>query len=151
MRLIRFMSTDEAIKLAHGSTVVNEKDHHAEGHYTNSIGFCFIIDDDTVDEAEAIHNASEYLSGIVSMDACLVAHLPNSDNEFVKGYGKYSSGMKDEMSVRRYSLNDFNLWRFYVGAEPTSAGMFFPGMFMRSSTHWEHPQLVANGGRYAKS
>lgn len=134
MKVLRFMSAHEAIRLIRGETLQNTTDHRALGSRTTSIGFCFALADG--DPAVAMHEAAKYLSGITDMEACLFGTLKSS---FDKTDGLYSIGRRDELCTTHYSLEDFKDWELY-------AHSFIPPTMLRliASPHWEQPVLVTS-------
>lgn len=144
-KVIRFMSTAEAIKLVAGVELVNTANHGDKKAKTDSVGFCF------TDGKVGVHGAAKYLTGITSPDAVFVGNLKKS-SKLKKGYGVYAKPVDipydpaeiismlgemlkemgdgtffnpdesklqtvNEWSGTTYSLEDFSSWGIYV-AEP---------------------------------
>ena len=140
MKLVRFISRPEHIKLMGDLELTNTRDHHAEGNATDSIGFCFAVLDDS------IYDLARSLSGIVDMSYCIVAEVKKDREEkFKRGFGMYSNhdaGLLSrrelpEYSTISYSLDDFSSWTMY---EPDpSAGAFI------YSESWRNPVEVNHG------
>jgi hypothetical protein len=136
MRVIRFMSAHEAIRLLNGDQLHNDTDHSHESR-TNSIGFCFVIASDSDSAEEAIYAAAQYLTGIVTMDCCFIGRLvpPLS---FKKTNGYYKGGHIDELSATSYRLSDYDAWKFYTPRLPDVLNPFK----IISSINWEKPVLT---------
>ena len=62
------MSQQEFDKLINGEMLRNDTDHKAEGKHTDSIGFCFFVEEPD----DAIH----WLRGIVSTEQCVTFDIP---------------------------------------------------------------------------
>lgn len=142
MRVIRFMSTREILLLTGGHAVENSATH--DRNATNSMGFCFWIDNNVTSHKTAIINAARSLSGITTMDVCLVAEVKKKRLDvFKESYGIYSSGKQKELCTTQYSLDDFDDWSIYVCAAMSHPGM--PGLTMRSSNEWQQAMFVMSG------
>lgn len=74
-----------------GVDSINNTVHRAK---TDSIGFCFLSGDDYT-----IAEASEFLSGITTMDVVLVAEVKELPEHFVEGYGEYRDFKADNLSI----------------------------------------------------
>lgn len=114
MRIFRFMSNEEFEKYKKGITLKNNKRH--EGN-TNSIGFCFLDEEEFTPE-KAMH----FLSGIVTFDICAVFETKEKLN---KTYGVYAkpilktgnafedlynllSGWGDKFTANEYCVTEYN-------------------------------------------
>jgi hypothetical protein len=139
MRVLRFMSAAEAIKLIVGQEVENQIDHHNDHkNKTDSVGFCFMlaIADDS-DADQEIYQASQFLSGIVDMDCCFVGRLKDDHIQFYhQGWGDYSGGRKLELSITHYALTDFREWEFWA---PQRSDSIFK---MLASPNWIDPTVI---------
>ena len=132
MKLFRFMSDEERVKLLKGETLKNSIDHSlTRGSGSTAKGFCFGIGD----EEQAI-KAFRRLSGIVDCENLLVFTVkPESESRFTKCQGRYidydkidSKGktvfdypiglepwcMFDEYCTTSYSLEDFEEFSWHV-------------------------------------
>lgn len=136
MKLLRFMSAHEAIKLLDGKTLRNSTDHHLDdGQATDSIGFCFaIVDNRFTLDTSAIYEAAHRLSGVAIMDICLVATAEKLPKRYVKSWGHYKGGKLPEYSTEQYGLKDFREWAFYAPHDRSGLLPVFSG-------NWEHPRL----------
>lgn len=117
VRVLRFMSRAEATELLFGHELHNDRDHASHGNGTNSIGFCFAL----VNEDDgSIYNAARRLSGIVSMEVCLIGHIKLNPKRFQQGYGWYADHDRrervklSEISGLRYSANDFTEFKLWL-------------------------------------
>lgn len=114
MRIFRFMSNEEFEKYKKGITLKNNKRH--EGN-TNSIGFCFLDEEEFTPE-KAMH----FLSGIVTFDICAVFE---TKEELNKTYGVYAKpiektedafedlynlliGFTDRFTANEYCITEYN-------------------------------------------
>ena len=132
MKLFRFMSDEERVKLLKGETLENSTDHSlTRGSGSTAKGFCFGIGD----EEQAI-KAFRRLSGIVDCENLLVFTVkPERESRFTKCQGRYidndeidSEGktvfdypiglepwcMFDEYCTTNYSLEDFEEFSWHV-------------------------------------
>lgn len=134
MRLVRFMSAAEAIKLLQGYDVRNKTVHRESGQDSSSVGFCFALT-----KAE-IYSAAAILSGITIMHICLVAEVDEPPLRFVRTYGRYKGGPLPEISTTRYSLRDFDKWAFYAPHD-------LSGLVPAFSGNWKKPKLITKGSR----
>ena len=120
MKLFRFMSDEEYNKLTNNEVLFNNTKHTAR---TNSIGFCF-MDYEQYKPEDAVH----FLSGIVSLDKCVIFE---TNKELNKTYGEYAKPIEftgnngidminlfrrwedtftaDEYCTTEYSLKDFKI------------------------------------------
>lgn len=119
VRVLRFMSRAEAGELLFGMDLHNDTNHAAHGNGTDSIGFCFAL----IDEDDGtIYSAARRLSGIVSMEVCLVGHLKLDPERFSKGYGYYADHSTiiaqrvklPEISGTDYSAKDFSEFKLWL-------------------------------------
>lgn len=112
MKLFRFMSREEFIKLVNGEDLENNTVH--EGH-TESIGFCF-MEEDVCNNPEY---AYEFLSGVVSEDICVRFE---TEVKLKEGYGIYADPygsfwdtiIKTEYSITKYNNKDFKILEFAI-------------------------------------
>lgn len=108
----RFMSDSEYECLIAGAKLMNATDHHAaRGQKTNSVGFCFFVEDPD----EAIH----WLSGCTFPDWCVTMEIP--DEMLRESYGIYRDPERDDlhapapkegrptMKKREYCLTSYSL------------------------------------------
>lgn len=107
----RFMSDAEYNVLIAGGRLMNATNHGSDGHRTDSVGFCFFIEDPD----EAIH----WLSGCTYPDWCVTMEIP--DNLLRESYGIYRDPSRDNLhavaprggrpTVRRreYCLTSYSL------------------------------------------
>lgn len=106
MKFFRFMSIKELENYLSGKTLVNNIKHQA---LTKSEGFCFMKLDDLTPEF-----AYEFLSGIVSNEACVVFE---TDKELKESYGIYADPYghffdtitQDEYCTNTYNNKDFKI------------------------------------------
>ena len=134
MKLYRFMSSLECLKLLKGETLANSTDHSKKrGTASTAKGFCFGIGD-----KEQAKRDFRRLKGIVDLGALIVFTLkPESESRFTPCQGRYvdytkiesdgktivdypfgmePSCMFDEYCTTSYSLEDFedfdayNIW-----------------------------------------
>ena len=117
VRVLRFMSRAEAGEILFGHEIHNDHNHAALGNGTDSIGFCFaLIDEDD----DSIYRAARRLSGIVSMEVCLVGRLKRCSSQFIKGFGWYSDHDRrecvklEELSATSYSAKDFSEFKLWL-------------------------------------
>ena len=117
VRVLRFMSRAEAGEILFGHEIHNDRNHGMLGNGTDSIGFCFAL----VDEDDgSIYRAARRLSGIVSMDVCLVGHLKLDSERFIEGFGWYSDHDRrervklPEISATSYSAKDFSEFKLWL-------------------------------------
>ena len=131
MKLYRFMSSLECLKLLKGETIVNSTDHSKKrGTASTAKGFCFGIGDE-----EQAKQDFRRLKGIVDLGALIVFTLkPESESRFTPCQGRYvdytkiesdgktivdyplgtePSCMVDEFCTYSYSLEDFEDYRVY--------------------------------------
>ena len=131
MKLYRFMSSLECLKLLKGETLANSTDHSKKrGTASTAKGFCFGIGD-----KEQAKRDFRRLKGIVDLGALIVFTLkPESESRFTPCQGRYvdydkidSEGktvldysfgleprcMFDEYCTSRYSLEDFEDFHMY--------------------------------------
>ena len=131
MKLYRFMSSLECLKLLKGETLANSTDHSKKrGTASTAKGFCFGIGD-----KEQAKQDFRRLKGIVDLGALIVFTLkPESENRFTPCQGRYvdyakvesdgktivdyplgmePSCMVDEFCTYSYSLEDFEDYRVY--------------------------------------
>lgn len=145
MRVFRFMSVNELVGLLANQTVTNTKNHKKSGNSTNSVGFCFTPINPPEAEMEAIFLAANYLSGVATMDICLLgAFLDPMPSKFKKTWGDYRYGHIDELSTTSYSLVDFDSWELYA---PNDRYLFVP----IASPNWADPKYVINSTDWEKS
>lgn len=137
MKLLRFMSAAEALKLVQGKTVVNRADHHLDNQQTtNSVGFCFLIVDNRITlDTTAIYTAAQMLSGVTIMDICLVATVEKRPRRFAETWGHYRDGDMPELSAEKYSLRDFAEWKFFAPHDRS-------GLMPPFSGNWVNPVLT---------
>lgn len=134
VRVLRFMSRSEAAELAFGQELFNDRNHAADGNGTDSIGFCFAL---VNEDDDSIYTAARRLSGIVSMEVCLVGHLKLNPERFRQGYGWYADHnlhkqvSMPEISGLRYRADDFTDFKLYM---PNPAA----GPFVYSES-WREP------------
>jgi hypothetical protein len=138
MKLIRFMSAAEAIRLLNGGRLHN-KANHREGEWksSTSVGFCFAVAGDGLAKQE-IYQAARLLSGITTMHVCLIAHIDDDDVaiRFTLTSGKYSSGRVQELSATKYGLDNFTEWAMFA---PRDLNPLIP----IASVNWVNPRLIA--------
>ena len=131
MKLYRFMSSLECLKLLKGETLANSTDHSKKrGTASTAKGFCFGIGD-----KEQAKQDFRRLKGIVDLGALIVFTLkPESENRYTPCQGRYvdytkiesdgktivdyplgmePSCMVDEFCAYSYSLEDFEDYRVY--------------------------------------
>ena len=131
MKLYRFMSSLECLKLLKGETLANSTDHSKKrGTASTAKGFCFGIGD-----KEQAKRDFRRLKGIVDLGALIVFTLkPESESRFTPCQGRYvdytkiesdgktivdyplgmePSCMVDEFCTCSYSLEDFEDYRVY--------------------------------------
>jgi hypothetical protein len=138
MRLVRFMSAHEAFKLLDGAVIKNTTDHRRGGARSSSVGACFAIVTDS-DDVAAIYKTAKYLSGIVTMDTCIIATLKEPQPEaFTQGRALYSAGHLDEMCATAYSRDNFDSWKLYTPQLPPVQQM----IKVISSFNWRTPVLT---------
>lgn len=89
MKLHRFMSEAEYECLIGGAKLMNATDHSKSGHNTDSVGFCFFVEDPD----EAIH----WLSGCTYPDCCVTMEIP--DSLVRESYGIYRDPERDNLFV----------------------------------------------------
>lgn len=140
MRVLRFMSVNEVILLLEGrsqkDTLINTVSHKAAGNATNSVGFCFLMPRRTMSDNDAMFNAARFLSGIATMDVCLIAELKApSQRGFKQTWGQYRAGRKKELCVTQYGLGIFEDWKLYA---PNDRYLFLP----TASPNWIDPRYV---------
>ena len=106
MKVLRFMSKEEATKLFFGERLVNNTDH-SKSNNSMSKGFCFWIGDNPKD-------AFMYLGGIVSQDICVVFDIDVKDCMYSFGiyadiYSDdfFATTKKKEICVSAYSVSNF--------------------------------------------
>lgn len=145
MRVLGFMSAAEAINLVNGRTLRNRADHKALGQSSDSVGFCFAIAGDTGgDDSYALHGAAKLLSGITTMDVCLIGDLHKNKTEaWHLGYGKYATGNRKEFSTDSYSLADFSQWSLYA---PHDRNPLIP----LYSANWTEPVLINDSQKWGQ-
>lgn len=106
MKVFRFMSKEEYIKLINGEKLVNTIKHKA---HTTSIGFCFMNLKNDIPEV-----AFHYLIGLVCPDVCVIFNVKNK-KILTKGYGRYADPnskkifgycIRDEYYTTEYSKED---------------------------------------------
>ena len=106
MKVLRFMSKEEATKLFFCERLVNNTDH-SKSNNSMSKGFCFWIGDNPKD-------AFMYLCGIVSQDICVVFDVDVKDSMY--SFGTYAdiysddffaTTRKKEICVSEYSISIF--------------------------------------------
>lgn len=140
MKLYRFMSSLECLKLLKGETLANSTDHSKKrGTASTAKGFCFGIGD----EKQAKQDFRR-LNGIVDLGALIVFTLkPESDSRFTTCQGRYvdyakiesdgktivdyqlgmePSCMVDEFCTYSYSLKDFETFHVYHTSVNTDKG-----------------------------
>lgn len=140
MKLYRFMSSLECLKLLKGETLANSTDHSKKrGTASTAKGFCFGIGDE-----EQAKKDFRRLKGIVDMGALMVFTLkPESDIRFTPCQGRYvdyakiesdgktivdyplgmePSCMVDEFCTYSYSLKDFETFHVYHTSVNTDKG-----------------------------
>ena len=83
----RFMSDAEYECLMSGAKLMNATDHGKEHNLTNSVGFCFFVEEPD----EAIH----WLSGITFPDWCVTMEIP--DGLLTESYGIYRDPEHDDL------------------------------------------------------
>lgn len=106
------MSDSEYECLIAGAKLMNATDHHAaRGQKTNSVGFCFFVEDPD----EAIH----WLSGCTYPDWCVTMEIP--DDLLTESYGVYRDPVRDNlhapapkegrpaMTKREYCMTSYSL------------------------------------------
>lgn len=106
------MSDAEYECLIAGAKLINATDHHAaRGQKTNSVGFCFFVEDPD----EAIH----WLSGCTYPDWCVTMEIP--DELLTESYGIYRDPVRDNlhapapkegrpaMTKREYCMTSYSL------------------------------------------
>ena len=131
MKLYRFMSSLECLKLLKGETLANSTDHSKKrGTASTAKGFCFGIGD-----KEQAKRDFRRLKGIVDLGALIVFTLkPESESRFTPCQGRYvdytkvesdgktivdyplgmePSCMVDEFCTYSYSLEDFENYHVY--------------------------------------
>lgn len=111
MKVHRFMSEAEYDCLISGAKLMNATDHSRGGRRTDSVGFCFFIEDPD----EAIH----WLSGCTYPDWCVTMEIP--DNLLRESYGIYRDPIHDDLHApapesgrpvirrREYCLTSYSL------------------------------------------
>lgn len=134
MKVLRFMSAEEAIKLLAGIALVNRTEHKRLGQASTSVGFCFFILPDEAGDAKPVYKAAGMLSGITLLQVCLVAELAPGVR-FRRSTGHYKTGKEKELCTASYKLGDFASWRIYA---PTGQSTLMP-LF---SGNYEDPVLV---------
>ena len=134
VRVLRFMSRDEADTLAVGFSIGNDRNHRAAGNGTDSIGSCFaVINEDD----DSIYQAARRLSGIVTMEVCLVGYLKQDPERFIDGFGWYTgpdraSRVKlPEISTTSYNSKDFTEFKLFL-PDPAAGPLVY-------SESWREP------------
>ena len=106
VRVLRFMSRDEADTLMVGFSIGNDHNHAAAGNGTDSIGSCFAV---ITEDDDSIYQAARRLSGIVTMEVCLVGHLKLDPKRCVEGFGWYADhDRKERVKLPEISSTDYN-------------------------------------------
>lgn len=82
------MSEAEYECLMSGAKLMNATDHSKSGQRTDSVGFCFFVEDPD----EAIH----WLSGCTYPDCCVTMEVP--DSLVRESYGIYRDPERDDLS-----------------------------------------------------
>ncbi len=135
MRLVRFMSAHEIIRLLDGQTVQNDTVHRTAGQNSDSVGFCFAI----ASGKDGIYEAAQRLSGVTTMDICLLGKLKRPTPDRFKYYKAfYAAGYLEELATVEYSLQDFADWKIYAPEPPGPEYL----VKIISSQNWQRPQLV---------
>jgi hypothetical protein len=138
MLVLRFMSVNEVIWLLRGDELTNNTNHKKKGNNTNSIGFCFALPDESLESSQAMFEAAQRLSGVATLDICLLATLDNPNTKYwKKRRGHYRWGYMAELSTRRYSLKDFTEWTLYA---PNDRYLIMP----LASPNYADPRYVTN-------
>ena len=146
-KVMRFMGMKEILGFLEGETMHNTKQHIAN---TDSVGFCFT----PIDNGESIYDIALHLSGVASMEVCLVGIL-NDYVDWREGYGVYSDNDPTtllepnkwqtkkwrELSTKRYSMDDFKEYNVYLPDMSESPWVW--------SGSWKNPKHVK--GRSAKN
>jgi hypothetical protein len=132
------MSANEAIKLLQGEELHNDKNHRADGQASDAIGFCFAVLN--LLDPELIYEHALYLSGVTSMNVCLIGEV-KSPGKWTDSEARFSSGMKPEFSIEDYSLADFTEWEMYTPELNEGVQLFAP-----ISSNWHTPVFAAKGG-----
>jgi len=147
--MLRFMGTAEALKFIDEQPLLNEKVWKDHGADSESKGFCFIeIDGDKIQDTMAIFNAAVYLSGVTSMDACLVGKpTPEFAEILLRGKAHYTIGTIEELSTNIYSRDCFSEWAMYTPSKSFDIP-FMHGVTFYSSDSWKEPNLVTSRGVY---
>ena len=112
MKLFRFMSKEEFRKLVNGEDLENNTVH--QGH-TNSIGFCFMEEDN----CNYPEYAYEFLSGVVSDNICVrfetEVKLKEGYGIYADPYGSFFSTITQiEYSITKYNNRDFKILEFAI-------------------------------------
>lgn len=137
MKVLRFMSAEEAVKLLLGIKLENYTNHAQAGRHTTSVGFCFAILPDTPGDVDDVFKCAQYLSGNSILHLCLVAEL-KPDVKYRRTAGHYSFGKQKELCTKTYSLDDFTGWRLY---SPTEVTGIVPVIY---SGNYRRPNLVVD-------
>lgn len=137
--VLRFMSAHEAIKLLTLQTLHNSTDHRQAGNKSESVGFCFVQINAL--EASEIYDHATYLSGVVSMDVCLIAQLKDAI-QFKPGKAYFSVGERTELATEFYALTCFEDFKLYTPQHMSSIHLLAP-----TSRNWEKPVLTMSMGR----
>ena len=138
MRVLRFMSVNEVIWLLRGDELTNNKNHKKAGNQSNAIGFCFALPEEGMEDSEVMFTAAQRLSGVATLDICLLADLEPQEPKYWKNRrGHYRWGDMPELSTRRYSLKDFSDWALYA---PNDRYLIMP----LASPNYADPRYVTN-------
>lgn len=97
MRVHRFMSEDEYLKLLSGEILYNNSQH--EGYLTTSVGFCFFVENPD----EAIH----WLGGITYPDYCVTMDI--DEKCLKKTIGHYRNPNGGTMDKTEYCCTFYSL------------------------------------------
>lgn len=131
MKVFRFMSKEEFIKLMHGDTLTNNTDYAKKGHKTGTVGFGFLSKEEYKPEY-----AWHFLRGIAQYDYLVEFEVPSAYN-FKRSKGTYAKPVEvnengeatnadiftlmshfrqtmevNELSTTQYSTKEFKILRY---------------------------------------
>lgn len=139
------MGAKEALRFLAERPLVSDTEHAvATKAHTNSIGFCFWIDDTNKSYQHALYEASKHLSGITYLQVAVIGDLvePRADS-WKKSWGRYADfPMRDELCTRTYSKADFTQWAIFTPEPRQITGTILDMLIPTSSADWLHPELV---------
>ncbi len=138
MKIFRFMSKLEFIKLCNGETLTNNTVHQAR---TTSIGFCFLNYDEYKPE-----NALHFLIGAANTEMCVVLETNSKLNKSIGEYAKplsieeykkmsifefFDFSNIEVIKVNEYCTNNYNKedFRILKYCEPYQLNIFNTGDF----------------------